>query len=169
MNKLTRVWRPQKKDIIPFAFLFNCRSKEGKTVQEVNGARTEWLQWVADAEISRMHLSTRTKPERRAWNGEKGACRSWMGISFHSTSKFQSLSKHDEVPCKELLNVYNIVKLTKGKCLFVFWTPPTTRSHLVLFVHQYPHWFVQRLWARWAVGVSVGPQSSRSSYRNSFC
>lgn len=33
--------RKKKEDIIPFAFLFKCRSKKGKTVQEVNGARTE--------------------------------------------------------------------------------------------------------------------------------
>lgn len=60
--KLTQMClKAAKKDIFPFANLFKRRSNEGKTVQEVNGARTEWLQWVADAEISRMHLSTQKK------------------------------------------------------------------------------------------------------------
>lgn len=154
----------KKKDIVPFAFLFKRRSKQGKTVQEVNGARTEWLQWVADVEISRMHLSTQTKPERRAWNGEKGACRSTrMGISFHSTSEFvetQWRPLHRAVKC---VQQDSIVITHKRQVLVCVLNTMTSRSHLVLFVHQYPHWFVWLLWAWRAVGISVGPQGSRSS------
>lgn len=52
-------------------FLFKCRSKEGKTVEEVNGVPTEQYQWEVDAVSERdapLHPVTTTIEEHETEN-----------------------------------------------------------------------------------------------------